>query len=104
MGSIGEGPRSPAIGERVTVFPNPGSARATIAYSVARAGQVRLRLYGADGRRVATLVNDFRGAGEHRLTDWQRTDDHGRALAAGLYYLRLDTASGRLSSPVAVTR
>ncbi len=115
IGALGEGcdapfsavpPAGPDAdrGEALAIFPSPGRAPATIAYSVAQAGRVRLDLHAADGRHVATLVDGFRAAGEHRVEGWEIVDDHRRALPAGFYFLRLETPSGRAGRSVVLAR
>lgn len=72
-----------------TPYPNPTTGPATIRYALPRATEVRLVLYSALGRRVATLVNEQRSAGREEL----RLE--GLDLASGTYLLRL-TADGQV--------
>ncbi len=97
---VGAAPLALADPEWVRVLPSPGRASATIAYQVARAGQVRLQLYTAEGRCVATLVDGYHTVGEYRLTNWRCAEDRGQPLAAGWYSLRYETASGQVSRPI----
>ncbi len=69
-------------------YPNPFNPQTTVAYAIDRAGPVSLVIYGLDGRRVATLVNEDRAAGAHTVT-WAGLDDRGRSVASGVYLCRL---------------
>jgi len=40
------------------------------------------------GKRVATILDETRGAGPHTVS-WDSTDDSGRRVAAGVYFDRL---------------
>jgi hypothetical protein len=74
-------------------YPNPFNPVTTIAFDVARAGPVKLRIYGLDGRRIATLVDDHAAAGHHEVT-WRGQDHRGRRIASGVYLARLSTPTG----------
>jgi hypothetical protein len=77
-------------------YPNPVQTRTTLAYRIgatdksAGAVPVRLDIYDVAGRRIATLVDDVRAPGEHRV-DWDGRDQHGRAVASGVYLARFTT-------------
>jgi len=72
--------------------PNPFNPSTSIPYSLASDGVVRLELYDAIGRPVRTLLADYRHAGEHSVV-WDGRDDAGRAVASGVYVVRM-VASG----------
>jgi flagellar hook assembly protein FlgD len=52
---------------------------------------VRLDVIDLAGRRITTLVDEVRAAGEHSVM-WDGTDRGGRSVAAGTYLYRLETA------------
>jgi phosphodiesterase/alkaline phosphatase D-like protein len=86
-------PVLPAVTCLAPARPNPFLRELTIAYSLTRGGQVDLAVYAVDGRRVRTIVRDFRGPGEYEET-WDGRDAGGHATAAGVYYVRLVTDQG----------
>ncbi|MCC7144750.1 MAG: hypothetical protein IT349_21825 [Candidatus Eisenbacteria bacterium] len=68
--------------------PNPFDSSTTIHYRLpAGGGAVRLELFDIAGRRVRTLVNEGRSAGDH-VVSWDGTDAFGRPVAAGIYLVR----------------
>jgi endonuclease I len=73
------------------VAPNPFNPRTEVVFTMPRAGAATVAVYGLDGRRVATLWQGERPAGEHRVT-WD-----GRDLPSGSYLLRLQ-AGGEVSA------
>ena len=75
------------------VAPNPFNPRTTIAWDLPRRGQVRIAVYDLRGRLVRTLLDGQAEAGSHR-TVWDGQDRHGRAAAAGIYFVRLSGAAG----------
>ena len=70
-------------------YPNPFNPSTTIAYDMAVGGNVRLDVFGTDGRRVASLVEGFVPAGNHQVV-WQGRDDGGRMVPSGVYFYRLE--------------
>jgi hypothetical protein len=75
-------------------YPNPFRSSTHLTFETAEAGPVRLRIYDALGRTVATLVDGDLGAGAHAVT-WTAAD-----LAAGLYVARLE--AGETSATVSL--
>ncbi|GAB5537676.1 MAG: hypothetical protein Rubg2KO_39250 [Rubricoccaceae bacterium] len=73
-------------------YPNPTTGRATLAFGLAEATDVRLAVYDALGRQVAVLADGAMPAGRHELAF------DGAALVAGTYLVRLTTADGLAAS------
>ncbi len=72
------------------VNPNPFNASARVNWLMPRAGNAELKVYDAGGRAVRTLASGPSPAGSHS-TAWNGTDDAGRRLAHGVYFVRLTT-------------
>jgi len=79
--------------------PNPFLETVTLGLSLARTGPVELAIYGVDGRKVRTLVQETREAGEYEEV-WDGRDDQGGPAGAGVYYARLVTSQGRFTRRV----
>jgi hypothetical protein len=73
--------------------PNPFNPSTSIPFALVSESAVTLRVYDAAGRRVRTLVNGTRPAGEH-AANWDGRDDAGRTVATGVYFCRLTTTDG----------
>jgi hypothetical protein len=86
-------PETPAVTRLLPNAPNPFNPQTEIRFELAKAGQARLTIYDVTGRRVKTMHNGHLDSGPHSLV-WQGRDDGGRAVASGVYYLRMDTAEG----------
>jgi hypothetical protein len=54
-------------------------------FSLPVGGSVRLTIYDGAGNIVKTLVNDFRGAGDHFAT-WDRLSNDGQPVVGGTYF------------------
>ncbi len=72
-------------------YPNPFNPATKITYSVARQARVALDIFDILGRKVATLVNETKPAGEYTV------DFDGSKLVSGVYVYRL-VAPGTLIS------
>jgi len=80
-------------------YPNPFNPMTKISFSLPEAQHVRLAVFGIDGRKVATLLNESRGVatllnesrgpGLHEVI-WNGQDDTGRQAASGMYFYRID--------------
>ena len=71
-------------------YPNPFRDQTTLSYETDRPGRVTLTIYDVLGRRLHTLVDAERPAGQHRVT-WDGRDESGRSVPAGPYFARLRT-------------
>jgi hypothetical protein len=69
-------------------YPNPFNPTTNIKFSVAAAGKVSLVIYDVLGKRVKTLVDDLRGAGEHTIV-WNGKDNNGASVASGIYFYQI---------------
>jgi len=84
-------------------WPNPAGGGVQLRWSLAHAEAVRLEVLDATGRRVRAIRVREDAAIEGRAT-WDRRDDRGRAVPAGLYFVRLTAADESAAWPVVVTR
>jgi hypothetical protein len=67
----------------ITVSPNPFNPSTALSYKLQASSHVSLKVYDTSGRLVATFVDDWREAGEHRITF------EGSGLSSGLYFAKL---------------
>jgi len=70
--------------------PNPFNPSTVIEYSLPHAAHARLSIFDVEGRRVRTLVDEYRHAGPGRV-NWAGRDDAGRPVASGVYLYRLES-------------
>jgi hypothetical protein len=76
------------------IAPNPVRSAATICYSLGSKQRVTISLFDVSGRRVKTLVHGIQVPGRYSLT-WNGTDDKGRLLSAGIYFVKLEAGQSR---------
>ncbi|UCD19088.1 MAG: T9SS type A sorting domain-containing protein [candidate division WOR-3 bacterium] len=67
--------------------PNPFSQFTQIEYGVPRSMHVNISVYNTAGQRVKTLTDEIKAAGYY-IVAWPGTDDLGRRLADGIYFMR----------------
>jgi len=70
-------------------YPNPFNPSTTIRYQLPVGSEVHLEIYDVLGQKVRRLVSGLRPAGFHRVA-WDSRDDGGKAVAAGVYFYRLE--------------
>ncbi len=69
-------------------YPNPFNPQTVIPFNLPQAGPVNVAVYDVSGRLVRTLLNDALSAGSHHLL-WNGVNDGGKAMPAGIYFVRL---------------
>jgi hypothetical protein len=68
-------------------FPNPFNPSTTINYSLPHSGNVKLTVYNSIGSKVATIVNEYKPAGNYSV------QFNASNLASGIYLYRLESGS-----------
>jgi len=80
--------------------PNPFRSETFVEYELpSHPGPASLAVYSGAGRLVRTLVDGDVGPGPHSAT-WDGTDDTGRRLPSGVYFMRLTVGGVRRSGKV----
>jgi flagellar hook assembly protein FlgD len=49
---------------------------------------VKLQIFDAEGRTIATLADEFMTSGRHELR-WKGRDESGRPVASGVYFAQV---------------
>ena len=75
-------------------LPMPMSGTARIPFQIAQAGPVSLNVVDASGRVVRALVRGERAPGRYNVT-WDRSDNSGRLMPEGVYFLRFEAGARR---------
>jgi hypothetical protein len=68
-------------------FPNPFNPSTTINYSLSKEGNVKLTVFNAIGSKVATIVNEYKPAGNYSV------HFNGSNLASGIYLYKLESGN-----------
>jgi len=68
--------------------PNPFNPTTEISFSLPQPSHVNLTVYNVAGQAVATPVSGYMEAGEHTVV-WDSRDGHGRRVASGVYFYRI---------------
>lgn len=71
-------------------YPNPFNNQTNIKYSIKENSHVNLTIYDILGRKIKSLVNEYKKAGEYE-TYWNAIDDSGKNVASGLFLYKLKT-------------
>lgn len=95
---IEENPGSVTRGGFVNLAPNPVKNIATISYIVQTEGRVTISLYDATGRLVNDLVN------ENKTTGTYSTTVESNDIAAGVYFVRVETPDGVGAKTMTIVR
>ena len=96
---IAEGGLVDAGGARTYAAPSPFAPsrdrRCMVVYSLAEGDEVSVDIFDFSSRKVRTLVDaEHRPGGRLYREPWDGLDDHGGQVANGVYFFRVETASG----------
>jgi len=84
-------------------LPNPFRNGLSLSFALAVPSRVRLEVFDAAGRRVATLASGERASGTHSAY-WDGTGEDGRPLPAGIYLAALEAEGRRVARRIALVR
>ncbi len=73
-------------------YPNPFNPTTTISYSLAKSGDVTLRVYNTKGQLVRILDQGNKKAGNYSVA-WDGKNSSGKTVSSGLYFFRMDAAN-----------
>jgi hypothetical protein len=73
--------------------PNPFNPVTEIAFTLSQEGPASLRVFDARGKAVTTLADGSYAEGRHSVV-WDGRNAGGIEVSSGVYFYRLDTASG----------
>lgn len=83
--------------------PNPFNPSTSVRFRLESAGRARLTVYDLAGRRVRTILDEPRTAGDHDVM-WDGRDEGGRVASAGLYLLRLESGGATASRKITMVK
>jgi len=87
----------------LSAFPNPFNPTATISYSLPVGGKAELVLYNLKGQKVVTLSEGLMPQGKYSIY-FNGSDEKGRALASGVYLLRLQHPAGIITKKITLLK
>lgn len=89
--SVGD---TPLAMQLLGAAPNPFNPQTSIRFELTQSARVRVTVFTADGRRVATLADGMRGTGFQSVT-WDGRDHTGRSMGSGTYVYVVDADGDR---------
>ncbi len=94
LGEVAVEVAAPAVSRLLGAAPNPFNPRTQIRFELARAGDVRLRIFDARGRLLRTLCASGLTPGAHAV-EWDGRDAAGRGVPSGAYGCELESGAWR---------
>jgi putative Ig domain-containing protein/flagellar hook capping protein FlgD len=87
----------------ISVRPNPLNPSTVVSFTMAQEGKVRVTVYDMHGRLVKTLLDDYRAAGQQKLT-WDGSNSRNLKVSSGVYFFRIQAPEGQVVQRVAVVK
>jgi hypothetical protein len=85
------------------VSPNPCMGSVELKYSITKSSAVRVDIYNIIGRKLTTLENEQKEAGNYIVT-WNGIDQYGSETPGGVYLIHLSTDNHTVTGKVTVLR
>jgi flagellar hook assembly protein FlgD len=101
LSGVGGTPKSYVLS--VSNYPNPFNPRTTVSYTVPSRGHVTVRVFDASGAYVATLFDGERNAGAYSV-EWDGRAAGASVVASGVYFARIEHASGTRSKKMVLLK
>jgi C1A family cysteine protease len=95
-----DGPGVARVPDALTISVG-GGARATIEFGLPSPSRVRIDCYDVAGRRVTNVMSGEREEGYHSI-NWDLTTEAGGRLGPGIYFLRLNSDGGSVTTKVVI--
>lgn len=83
--------------------PNPATKGVELSFDLAKRQSVVLGVFSVEGRRIRRLQRGTLEAGHHHLA-WDGLDDHGKPVADGMYFARLEAPGGSRTTSIVHVR
>ncbi len=88
---------------RLNISPNPVSSYLGISYYLPESDNVELSIYDYLGNKVNTIYKGFSKKGQNSIY-WQLTNSENKIVDNGLYFLILNSGSGRITKSIVVNK
>ena len=88
--AVGETPQPDPNDSYIQNYPNPFHLSTNISYSILHTGNVKIEIYDLLGRKLSTLVNEFKEQGNYTV-EWYAKDGKGNNLPGGIYIAKICT-------------
>ncbi len=83
--------------------PNPFNPRTTISFELPNSSTIDLKIHDLRGQLIKTLKTGTLESGHHEFL-WDGTNNYGRALSSGAYFVRLKTDQGLSQRKITLVR
>jgi len=84
-------------------YPNPFNPTTLIRFSIVEKSRVTLQIFDAEGKAIATLLNDVVEPGPREIL-WDGRDNRGNQVSSGVYFCRLRASGRTLSKKMVMIR
>lgn len=84
-------------------YPNPFNPITKIKFSLGENSKTELVVYDIMGKKIKSIINGYLRRNTYELS-WDSTNDYGKKVASGIYYLKLKTDNSNLTKKMILIR
>ncbi|MCD6087433.1 MAG: S8 family serine peptidase [Candidatus Hydrothermae bacterium] len=89
--------------KHLKVRTNISKSQVTISFSLPLSEKIELNIYDVTGRKIKEILNSKLSPGEYKF-HWDVTDDMGRAVGSGIYFVRIRSKSFKSTEKLLILR
>ena len=93
----------PGLWSLAAAYPNPFNSTTRISFTTPVRAELKVTVFDALGRQVASLANGIHAAGEHTLT-WNSKDSFGQPVVSGMYFYEIRGEGVQMTNKVFLVR
>ena len=103
LDALEKGNNLPLGAMKIAILPNPTSITAAIIYRLESGTSVNAQIFDVSGRLVKILYDGRQNSGQKKLI-WNSTDENGKRVNAGVYFVRLKACNTVLNANLVIMK
>ena len=105
-GILGASEEKPSIPNKISIsqnYPNPFNPETRFQYNMPVDGVVSIKVYDILGKKVKTLVNQWKSAGIHNEI-WSGQNDNNQMVSSGVYFYQVKVGDEQITKKMILSK
>ena len=105
-GTLGALEENPSIPNKISIsqnYPNPFNPETRFQYNIPVDGVVSIKVYDILGKKIKTLVNQWKSAGVHNET-WSGQNDNNQVVSSGVYFYQVKVGDEQITKKMILSK
>ena len=105
-GILGASEENPFIPNKISIsqnYPNPFNPETRFQYNIPVDGIVSIKVYDILGKKIKTLVNQWKSAGVHNEI-WSGQNDNNQMVSSGVYFYQVKVGDEQITKKMILSK